>query len=108
VHWDEGLGALLIAVGVLVCVKPLLEICASRRTAPTASWHLADAPVRSLWVGVLDIALGSLLVTGTLANNAVGWPFGAAALLTLVWWLSTDIRGWRRSRRQRHPCETGG
>jgi peptidoglycan/LPS O-acetylase OafA/YrhL len=99
VHWDDLAGLILVAGGALVCGKQLLCLRAARRQPAPRS----DLSAQLLAVGIANVVLGCLFLTGEIANAAFRWPFLVAGCLLLIWLVTTDLQGWRRSRRQRRP-----
>lgn len=99
--FEQAAGWFAAAGGVWTALRHVTTLRAIRARPDTAE----PGDVRSGWkgfaTGLLLILTGVLLATGWMARGAARWLLCIILAAILVWFVSSDLASWRRSRARR-------
>ena len=95
------LGSAWIALGVWTAVRPARSLTFARAEAEMTKPGSRERQWRLLGGSLSSCLLGIVFVTNSVHNDVARWLLATVATALLVWYISSDVVSWRRSRRLR-------
>ena len=99
------LGWAWIALGVWTAVRPARSLTFERTRAEMTKPGSRERQWRLLGGSLSNCLLGIVFVTNSVHNDAARWLLATAATALLIWYISSDVGSWRRSRRQHQSAQ---
>jgi hypothetical protein len=103
--YEAILGSGWIALGIWTAARSVISLTMSRTKQEMTKPGARERQLRLLGGSLSSCILGIVFATNSLHNDAARWLLATAATALLIWYISSDVGSWRRSRRQRKSAQ---